>query len=151
MISAWNLGFLHKNEKNWWCRIRLLIIWTWLLNREWQIEHGTNVVIQSNSSLKSLLFANWLFTTTFIWCFIWHSLLLLRKVRGQFKEENSQGPDLSVTQKSILYDWCIYYFRPALSAQPHSAKIIGKQQPGSQTGLTNPLSSLLSHVSNTAD
>ena len=43
------------------------------------MEHGTNVVvvsIQSNSSLKSLLFANWLFTTTFVWCSIWHSLLL---------------------------------------------------------------------------
>ena len=44
--------------------------------REWQIEHGTNVVvvsIQSNSSKKNLLFADWLFTTTtFVpWDILW--------------------------------------------------------------------------------
>ena len=47
-----------------------------LPSREWQMEHGTNVVvvsIQSNSSKKFLLFADWLFTTTtFVpWDILW--------------------------------------------------------------------------------
>ena len=70
------------------------------------MEHGTNVVvvsIQSNSSLKSLLFANW-FSQQHLFGVPFGTICYLRKVRGQFKEENSQGPDLSVTQKSILYD-----------------------------------------------
>ena len=51
------------------------------ISRGWQMEHGTNVVvvsIQSNSSYRILLFADWLFTTTtFVRCFICHSLVIL--------------------------------------------------------------------------
>ena len=51
-----------------------------------RISHGTNVVvvsIQSNSSEKILLFANWLFTkTTFVpWDILW-AMLIWVKTRG---------------------------------------------------------------------
>ena len=47
----------------------------WVIFIAHRISHGMNVVvvsIQSNSSKKILLFADWLFTTTFVsWDILW--------------------------------------------------------------------------------
>ena len=63
------------------------------MSRELQMEHGTNVVvvsIQSNDNKKILLFADWLFTTTFVRCSILQSLVIGQERKEPFTNDISR-------------------------------------------------------------